>query len=262
MAYSSFLNLRDIWKRRSLILAFAITDLKLRYRNSFLGFLWSLVEPLLILSVLYLVFTNIFKTEIENYVLFLLLGIVIWFFFNRATSMSLNCLLNRKNIITKIYFPREILVISSCLTAFFMATLEFAVFFLFMIPVQFIPPLTFLWLFLIIILEFIFILGISFLLAILNTRLRDIQNIWTVVLQAGFFVMPIIYKLEIFPQAIQEILYYVPLVHVLEISRDVVVNGNHPQFENLGYLILSSLAILVVGYIVFHKFESRIVEEL
>ena len=131
-------DLKDIWKRRFLILTFAINDLKLRYRNSFLGFLWTIAEPLLMLTVLYLVFTNILKTDIENYAIYLLLGLVLWFFFVRATTASLASIINRGNILTKISLPREIPPISSCLTSFFMTVFEIGVFFLFMIPLQFI----------------------------------------------------------------------------------------------------------------------------
>jgi len=251
-----------LWKRRSLILTFAINDLKLRYRNSFLGFLWTIAEPLLMLTVLYLVFTNIFKTDIENYVLYLLLGLVLWFFFTRATSTSLVSIVGRGNILTKIYLPREIPPISSCLTSFFMTVFEIGVFFLFMILLQFMPTLTIVWLPLIIVIEFIFVLGISLPLSVLNARFRDFQYIWTVVLQAGFFLMPILYTMEIFPKLMQDVLSYVPMVIILEMARDTVLYNIHPNLEDLSYLILSSLAILFVGYGIFKKFESRVVEEL
>ena len=254
--------IQSIWKRRSLVLAFAVMDLKLRYRNSSLGFLWSIAEPLLMLSVLYLVFTNIFKTEIENYALYLLLGIVLWFFFNRATSMSLTSIIGRGNIFTKIYFPREFPPLSSCLTAFFMTVFELGVFFLFMIPLQFIPSITVFWLPILLIFEFIFILGFALPLSVVNARFRDVQYIWAVILQAGFFLMPIIYELKIFPQAIQDILSYIPMVSILVMARDVVLYDTNPTIEGLGYLIISSVLFLLAGYAIFKKYESHVVEEL
>ena len=253
---------KGLWDHRSLILSFAILDLKLRYRNSFLGFLWSVVEPMLILSVLYFVFTNLFKTEIENFVLYLLLGLVIWFFFNRSTSMSLTSLIGRKNILTKIYFPREILVISSCLTAFFMTVFEIGIFFLFMIPVQFVPTITLVWFPLLVLFGFVFVLGISFILSVLNARLNDVQHIWTVVLQAGFFLMPIFYKIDIFPLEIQKILSAFPMVAFLETSRQVILYNENPNSEMLMYLIGISSLVLVIGYAIFRKYEWKIIEEL
>ena len=255
-------EIKSIWERRALIWIFAVNDLKLRYRNSVLGFFWSVAEPLLMLTVLYLVFTNIFETDIKNYELYLLSGLVLWFFLNRATNMSLTSILGRANIITKINFPKEILPISSCLTSFFMLIFELGVFFLFMIPAQFIPTFTIVWLPLILVIEFILVLGISFPLSIINVRFRDIQYLWVVVIQAGFFLMPIIYELKIFPQVMQDLLSYIPMVGILVMARDVILYNTHPTFEGLSYLILSSLAVLVIGYGIFKKLEPRIVEEL
>ena len=123
--------LTEIWQRRSLVILFALNDVKLRYRNSVLGFLWTFLEPLLMLSVLYFVFTNIIKSDIENYPLYLLLGLIVWYMFSRATTMGLSSLLDRSSIIQKVYFRREIVVVSSCLTALIMMTFEFAAFMVF-----------------------------------------------------------------------------------------------------------------------------------
>src|SRR5574337_565680 len=122
-----------LWQKRSLIYNFAITDLKIRYRNSILGFFWTVLEPLLLLGVLYLVFTNIFKSQIEHYGLYLLLGIIMWNTFTRGTEISLNSITSRTGIVTQIYFPREIPAISSTITAFLMMCFEFVVFGIFMV---------------------------------------------------------------------------------------------------------------------------------
>jgi len=94
-----------IWEKRSLIFLLSFTDVKLRYRNSFLGFFWSFLEPLLMLAVLYFVFSNIFKSNIENYPLFLLLGLIIWYMFSRATTMGMTSLTDKSNIIKQITLP-------------------------------------------------------------------------------------------------------------------------------------------------------------
>jgi len=117
----------DLWIRRHLVWHMAVIDLKTRYKNSVLGFAWSLIEPLLILTILYLVFTNIFKTDIENYAIFLLIGIITWNMFYRATSMNTTSIINKANVITKFYFPREIFILSTTITAFFMMLFELIV---------------------------------------------------------------------------------------------------------------------------------------
>jgi len=136
------MNINNIWSSRTLIWNFAITDLKLRYRNSTLGFLWTILEPLLMLAVLYLVFTNIFKNQIDDFGMYLLLGIIMWNTLSRGTEISLNSLVGRSGLVTQIYFPKEVLAISATITTFLMLCFEFLVFGIFMIIFQFSAPST------------------------------------------------------------------------------------------------------------------------
>jgi len=117
----------EMWKFRGILFNFAITDLKIRYKNSVLGILWSIVEPLLMLSVLFFVFSTMFKFEIEHFPIYLLSGIVTYNFFRNGTNLALASLSNRSSLITQIYFPRSIPVISSCFTASIMLIIELAI---------------------------------------------------------------------------------------------------------------------------------------
>ena len=254
--------LTEIWQRRSLVILFALNDVKLRYRNSVLGFLWTFLEPLLMLSVLYFVFTNIIKSDIENYPLYLLLGLIVWYMFSRATTMGLSSLLDRSSIIQKVYFRREIVVVSSCLTALIMMTFEFAAFMVFAVVLQFIPPLTAILLPFLLIDLFILSLGISLLLSVLNVYFRDIRFIWQVLLQAGFFLSPIIYKLDMFPENIRKILEINPLVPILDVTHNLVLYGSLPTINSAGYIIGCTVILFVIGLVVFKIKSKRLVEEL
>lgn len=254
--------LAEIWQRRSLVILFAFNDVKLRYRNSVLGFLWTFLEPLLMLSVLYFVFTNIIKSDIENYPLYLLLGLIIWYMFSRATTMGLSSLLDRSSIIQKVYFRREIIVVSSCLTAFIMMSFEFAAFAVFAVVLQFIPPLTAILLPFLLIDLFILSLGISLLLSVLNVYFRDIRFIWQVLLQAGFFLSPIIYRLDMFPDNIKKVLELNPMVPILDSAHNLVLYGSLPTINSGIYIIGSAIILFVVGLVVFKIKSKRLVEEL
>lgn len=254
--------LRELWQRRSLIILFAFNDVKLRYRNSVLGFLWSFLEPLLMLAVLYYVFTNIIKSGIENYALYLLLGLIIWYMFSRATTMGLSSLIDRSGIISKVYFRREIVVISSCLTAFIMMGLEFTAFAFFAVAFQFIPPLTITLLPLLLIDLFVLSLGVSLLLSILTVYFRDIRFIWQILLQAGFFITPIIYKLNMFDENIQKILRINPLVPILDTAHNLVLYNTLPTLNVALYIMGSTTAIFMIGYVVFKTKSKRLIEEL
>src|SRR3990167_9035877 len=105
----------DIWDYRHLTIKLAISDFKIRYKNSVLGFLWSLIEPLLMLVVSYVVFSYFMRMNVEHYQLFLLVGIISWNMLSRGTTMGLNSILGKPNLVKKVYFPREILVVGSCI---------------------------------------------------------------------------------------------------------------------------------------------------
>lgn len=254
--------LKTIWKRRSMIWVFAVNDLKLRYRNSILGFLWSFLEPLLLLGVMYVVFTTLFHNAIENYPVYLLLGLIIWNTYSRGTSMAGNSLLSRAGLIQKMYFRREILVISSVLTSFFMMIFEFGAFAVFMIIFGVTPPVLIVLLPLVLVMLFTLTLGVSFFLSSLNVYYRDTQYIWSVVIQAGFFVTPIFYKLDVFPENIKSLLHLNPMVGIMEIARALVIHTQMPDMQAILTTIAITGIVFIFGYITFRKLNYRLVEEL
>jgi lipopolysaccharide transport system permease protein len=254
--------LKTIWKRRSMIWLFAVNDLKLRYRNSFLGFLWSFLEPLLLLGVMYIVFTTLFHNSIENYPLYLLSGLILWNMFSRGTSMASNSLLSRAGLIQKMYFRRETLVISSVLTSFFMMVFEFGAFAVFMAIFGVIPPLLVVFFPLVVVLIFLLTLGISFFLSSLNVYYRDTEKIWAVIIQAGMFLTPIFYKLSLFPESLRSVLELNPMVGIMEISRAFLINAQMPDVQTMLTTLAITGIVFICGYIIFRKLDYGLVEEL
>lgn len=252
----------ELWDKRSLIWSFAITDLKVRYRNSALGFLWTILEPLLMLAVLFVVFTSIFPQRIEHFGMYLLLGIIMWGMLTRGTEIGMNSILARSSLVTQIYFPKEIPAISSAITSALMLIFEFIVFGIFMIVFQFVPPSTIVLLPLVIILEFILVMGLSLPLSVVNVRFRDVQFIWRVVLQAGFFLTPIFYSFEILPENIQNVLQFSPMVQIMNIAHDVAIFGNLPSIESVQLAIILVSIVVGISYGIFRVGQRRIVEEL
>ena len=252
----------NILNYRHLIRKIAISDFKLRYKNSVLGFFWSLLEPLLMLIVLYVVFTNLMRMEVEHYQLFLLLGIVSWDFFAKGTGMSLNCILGKPGLVKHVYFPREVLVISSCVTALMIALLEFLVFAIFMIIFGVIPGLTVIYFPLILFIEFILILGLSFGLSVLNVYYRDVQYMWAVILQAGFFAAPIIYPMSILPPKVASLIMLNPMTRIIGMFRDSLIYNTQLNIADVTYASVFALILLIIGYLIFRRREPRLAEEM
>ena len=213
----------EMWKAKGIIFNFAQSDLKIRYRNSVLGIFWSLIEPLLMLGVLFVVFSTMFKFEIPNFPIYLLVGIVCYNFFKNGTVFALNSLSNRSTLMTQIYFPRSVPAISSGITAAIMLILELVVLAIFIVIFQFVPPVTILFLPLILALLFLLVLGIALPLSVLNVKYKDTEFIWMVIVHAGFFLTPIFYQFDMMPVQVQNVLQFSPMVQIVTMAHHVVL---------------------------------------
>jgi lipopolysaccharide transport system permease protein len=254
--------LKALKENRSLITTFALGELKNRYRNSVLGFFWSILEPLLLLTVLFFVFSSVLKSGIPNFPLYLFLGLIVWNFVSKGTTMGLNSISNKANIVTNVYFQRAIAALSSNITALIMLGLEFVIFGIFLAVYGVMPSTTILLSPYLILLVFMITLGISLPLSVINVLYKDMQFIWNVVLTAGFFVHPIIYNANMLPAGLHEKMDLIPTVKIFEMLQDTVLYGKIPPLYDFAYVTITSIIILAVGYGVYRKFEPRIVEVL
>ena len=252
----------EMWKAKGILFNFAVSDLKIRYRNSILGVLWSFVEPLLLLTVLFVVFSTMFKFEIPNFPIYLLLGIVCYRFFQNGTTLALNSLTNRSTTITQIYFPRSIPGLSAGITSAIMLVCELAVFGIFMVSFQFIPPITILLLPLVLALELLLVFGIALPLSVLNVKFKDTEFLWGVVVSAGFFLTPIFYQFDMLPEMIRNVLQFSPMVQIVTMAHHVVLYGTLPSINTILYAVGSISVITVVGYLIFRKYQGRIAEDM
>ena len=255
-------HIKELYDYRNLIWVLAWVDFKQRYKNSVLGYFWSLLEPLLMLAVLYIVFSNLMKVQVEYYQLFLLQGIIMWSFFNRSTTASLMAIAGKPQLVKKVYFPRDILVISGCITALLMSIFESIVFLAFLLFFRIPLSVNIAYLPLIIFLFFIIALGTSLVLAALNVYYRDIQYIWALILQIGFFATPVIYPLSVFPPYLLKILSYNPLAQVIFLARDVTLYSKVPNLSSFVFVIFIAVVILGIGYAIFMRLDPRFAEEL
>ncbi|AFC99375.1 ABC-type polysaccharide/polyol phosphate export system, permease component [Methanocella conradii HZ254] len=257
-------GIKEIWEYRGLIKKLAITDLKVRYKNSVLGILWSLLQPLMMFLVLLIVFTGLMlNRSIEHYPLFLLLGIIGWGFFDKATGFSLGSVVGKPQLVKKIYFPREVLVISACLTALMMSLIEFIVFGFFMLAFGVLPTWLVIFFPIVLLIEFMLALGVSLAISSLNVIWRDVQWIWPVVMQAGFFLTPIMYSLDLFngiPHA--WVLQLNPMTAILDSMRYIFINRPAPILNDMAYATAFALVMMAIGVFIFSRLEPRFGEEV
>lgn len=256
---------------RSLISELVRSDFKLRYQNSVLGYLWSLLRPLLMFGILYIVFTKIIKIggDIPYYPSYLLLGLVLWTFFVEATVAGMNSIVGRGDMIRKVSIPKYTIVISSVLTAFVTLGLNMIIVFIFMIigDVPFRPTILLAPVF---IAELaIFCLGISFLLSALYVKFRDFSHIWDVALQILFYATPIIYSLSIVPLRLRKLASINPLAQIFQDIRWLMITPKtmttKQVFDNeLGRIIPVMIVVVLMAFAAwyFRRSSKNFAEEM
>jgi ABC-2 type transport system permease protein len=259
-------------KNRVLVAELVRTDFKLRYQGSALGYAWSLLRPLFIFLILYIVFVKFLKlgNGIPHYPVYLLLGIVLWNFFVEMTTQSLGSIVGRGDLIRKIQIPRWIIVISTSLSAIINLFLNLIVVAIFMDLNNVSISWTYLWAPLIIFEIYILALGVSFFLAAAFVKYRDISYVWEVLLQAGFYATPILYPLSsIHNISIQKIILLNPVAQSIQSARyEIVTNQTittRTVFINSPLRFIPFIIVITVflyGALYFKKKSKYFAEDL
>jgi lipopolysaccharide transport system permease protein len=237
-------------------------DFKLRYRNSVLGFLWSLLNPLAYMVILTLVFSLLMRVNIPNFAAWVLIGLLIWRFFTVGTSQGLNSIITNPALVTKLYMPRYLIVLSSSLANLVGAIIEFAVFIPLLIFLGVIPNVVLLFLPVIILLEFLIIFGCSLSLAPLNVKYRDFYQVWEVALQLGFFLCPIVYNEQLVPLRFRFAYSLNPITRLMEAARSIFLNQQLPTTFDIGVVCLAVIILMFMGAAIFRLLEPKLAEEL
>jgi ABC-2 type transport system permease protein len=250
MKISNILNRRN----RILLRELVITDFKLRYQGSVLGYLWSLLKPLLLFAILYVVFVRFLKfgSDIEHFPVYLLFGIVMWTFFTEATGQGMQAIVSRGDLIRKISFPKYIIVISGTISALINLVLNLIVVFVFVILNGVDISTTILLLPLNILELYIFSLAIAFLLAALYVKYRDISHIWEVFLQGAFYATPILYPVGMVIQQSElaaKLLMLSPVAQIIQDARYNLITHDSIRTGDLvhSYWIITPYVIVVLA---------------
>ncbi|MDY6875399.1 MAG: ABC transporter permease [Chloroflexota bacterium] len=268
-------HLRELWQYRGLIHNLVVRDLKIRYKSSTLGIVWSWLNPLLMMIVYTILFTIILRRDddIPYYHIFLLCGLLSWNFFNDSVFQATGSIVSNGHLIKKVYFPREVLPISSVLSNL--------VNFLIALPVFFIlalfsgSPLTW-WVLLLpitILIQVIFTIGLTLLLTTLNVFFRDTQIVLGVIMLACFFLTPVFYQIQDVPQQVTVLNVITfdaqlwlrrlnPMASIIASYRDLLYYGAPTGLDFLLRTAITALLVLIGGYLVFLRYSPRFGEEV
>jgi len=255
------LPLVNLWNKRSLIFHFAILNLKIRFKNTYLGFLWAAFEPLLYFVVLYVVFTGIRETK-EDFAIYLITGVMLFHIFARGTSGGLSSLIINAGTIKSIKIKKEFFPVVAIVAIGLLAFVDVGVFFGLMPVFQFIPIWTIILLPVVLVLLLLLILGLSYLLSIVTIYVRDVQIMWGIFVHSLLFISPIFWYVNQVEGILLQIQKINPLGQLIEIAHQLVISGQIPSWNDWLYTTVFVLAIFFFGYFVFHKFEDKITEKL
>ena len=260
-------HFRELWAYRELTQNLVRRDLKVRYKNSVLGILWSLLNPLLMMLVFTAVFTIMRAQPIAKYPAFVLVGLLPWQFFADAVGGATASIVGNGHLLNKVYFPREILVISGVLSNL----INFLLALLVLIPILLIFDIPFTWWILqiplIIIIQVIFTLGVGFIVATANVFYRDVGMLVSITLLAGFFLTPVFYPLEGVPQSYMLFgidwniwrltWYFNPMASLIEGYRRILYYGQQHDLFFLFRTFFTAIAFLIFGMFIFYRYNHR-----
>lgn len=254
---------KELYNYRTMIVNLTKRDLIGRYKKSILGFLWSFIDPLIQLGVYTFLFTIIMPTGIPNFHICLFVALVPWLFISACLTGGCMCIVGQQDMIKKIYFPREVLPISFVTAQLVNMLFSFIIVFFVLIISGYALSWKAMLLFpLVVVMEYILALGITFLASAITVYLRDMQQVLGALSLILMYASPIIYTLELVPQQYRLIYMINPITRVIIAYRDILYYGRVPELSNMLFGFIESIIILAIGILVFKKLNKHFVEEL
>ena len=251
--------IKNFLKFQPLLSELVARDVKIKYRRSVLGVLWTLLNPLCMMIILSVVFSNIFKFDIENFPLYVLSGQVIFNFFNDATTSSMTAIINNAALLKKIYVPKYLFVLARIFSSFINLMASFTALLLVMVAVRAELHWTLFLSWFPLLMVVLFSLGVGMLLAALTVRFRDIMHLYSVFTTGLMYLTPVIYPMSMLPDRIRFIVQMNPLTNYLEMFRNLAFYNTLPSFSAVVIGVLEGAAAVVLGIYVFYKNQDEFI---
>src|SRR5438093_5515248 len=251
-------SLREVVRYRSLLRNLVARDLKVRYKRSALGILWTMLNPLLLMIIFTIVFAQIFRVTVDHFTVYFLSAFVLWNFFAQATSWSTACLLSYGPLIKKIYVPKSIFVLATVLAGTVNLLISLVPLALIMLVVGHPFSAAMAFLPVPILLTTMFSLGLSLALAPLSLMFADIVQIYQAVLTAWMYLTPIMYPLSALPDGYRRLILANPMTHLVEAFRTPIYQGAIPSLHVMISASVAAVGTLVIGWAIFEHYSDRV----
>ena len=255
---------KDLYNYRELLKTSVKKDIGGKYKHSFLGVLWSFINPLLQILVYALIFPLVMKNggSYKDYTVFMVCGLIPWAYFTTVINRASFIMIENGNILKKVYFPRSILPLSLVTSETINFLVSCIIILAFIVIKGFGISKFILFFPLGLLIQYVLLLGIALIFSAVTVYMRDIQHSIGVVLQLLFYATPIVYSIDTIPEGFRWILKWNPMTYIIEGYRAIFYNQTMPDLKALGILGVISIVILIVGYLLFNKLQKRFAEEL
>lgn len=254
--------IQNFLKFKPLLGELVARDVKIKYRRSVLGVLWTLLNPLGMMIVLSVVFSNLFKFDVENFPLYILSGQVIFNFFSDATTSAMSSIVSSSALIKKVYVPKYLFVLSNIFSSFINLMASFTALILVMIATRAELHWTVLLVPIPLFLIVLFSLGIGLILAAITVKFRDIMHLYSVFITALMYLTPVIYPMSILPEWLMKVVMINPITNILVMFRNVMLYNNFFGWKSLLIATIETVFILLVGLRVFYKNQDKFILNL
>lgn len=248
--------IKELYNYREMLFSLVRKNLRGRYKGSVLGFLWTFLIPLLQLGVYTLVFSVIMKSGYDKYYLFLFTALVPWVFFSGSVASGTGCIWDQRNMVNKIYFPREILPIAH--VTYLLVNMLLSLLIVFAVLIlsgHGINLVAILYLPLVIFIEYLLALGITMLMSALDVYFRDLQYIMEILTMAWQFLTPVMYGLDVVPEELRTVFRFNPMTSVIECFRDIMYYQRIPDISTLGLAAFMGVFFMMVGVLAFGRLK-------
>ncbi len=256
-------KIKELYAYRQMLISLVKKDLRGRYKASVLGFLWTFINPLLQLLVYTVVFSVVMRAGIEKFYIFVFVALVPWIFFSSSLTGGASIIVMNQDMIQKIYFPRIVLPISYVTSCFVNMLFSFIVIFAVLLVTGYGFNFTAcLFLPLIMVIEYIFALGLALITSACTVYLRDLEHILGIVSMAWMYMSPVVYPLSFIPKKLQSIFQLNPMAPIITAYRDILYYKQIPQMQTLLMATVTGIIFVGVGCFVFERLQRGFVEEL
>lgn len=252
----------DIYKYREFLKNSVSKDLRTRYRGSVFGFLWTFLNPLLMLVVYSVLFSIVVRMQVDNYPLFLFSTLLSWNFFANSILSGSSIVVGSGNLIKKIYFPHEILPISVVMAGLVNYLYGLVILIPALCIYGYYPNVHYVYLPLILLIQVILTLAITFLVSALTVFFRDLEHMLAIIVNALFYLSGVLFPLSQVPEEARWLFYNNPIALLMASYRDVFYYGRTPDLQSLLFIGLSSILLLFISQRVFTKLKFRFIEEI